>query len=205
MKVAIVGGSLGGLTAGLALKRLSQKMPTVISSVDIFEKVPSRLTDGGAGIVLQPEVTEALERYTSDGVDDGVQVLLERRQFVEKDGNYQTIRMPQPMTSWEAVWKRLRNSFPDENYHSGVKVTAVTEQSDGRIRLIHEGTNRVYNKDTGEVPEDCWYDMVIAADGAGSQIRSQFLPDLEPSYAGYVAYRGTLAVMDASAGIVDFF
>jgi len=193
MKVAVIGGSLGGLTAGLALQRLQQ-----IASVDVFEKTPGRLTDGGAGIVLQPEVEEALRRYTQGG-SNGVQVSLQRRQFVHKDGTFRAAYMPQPMTSWEAVWKRLRSHFPDASYHAGVRIEGVEELENGKIRVLRGNSE----KDACSTTDD-EYDLVVAADGAGSKIRQQLLGD-KPQYAGYVAYRGTLAVKDASPELVDFF
>lgn len=195
MRVAVVGGSLGGLTAALSLKDLAKKMPTLISRVDVYEKSPTRLTDGGAGIVLQPEVAEALDRYTPQG-HRGVQVYLKRRQFAEKDGSIRSMHMPQPMTSWEAVWKRLREALPDDSHHPGVTITGIEELSNGKLKLLGVFANRA--------KEDVEYDLVIAADGAGSVIRNQFLHS-KPTYAGYVAYRGTLPVKDAPPEVLSFF
>lgn len=35
------------------------------------------------------------------------------------------------------------------------------------------------------------HDLIVAADGASSTVRSQYLPSVKRSYAGYVAFRGT--------------
>ena len=35
-------------------------------------------------------------------------------------------------------------------------------------------------------------DLLVGADGLHSTVRAQFLPDLAPRYAGYVAWRGVV-------------
>ena len=47
--------------------------------------------------------------------------------------------------------------------------------------------------------------LVPDADGAQSASRQQLLPNVTPSYAGYVAWRGTLDEPDAPAEMVRFF
>jgi len=48
-------------------------------------------------------------------------------------------------------------------------------------------------------------DVLVAADGAQSPTRRRFLPDLRSTYAGYVAWRGTLDEADAPPDVVRFF
>ena len=48
-------------------------------------------------------------------------------------------------------------------------------------------------------------DVLVAADGAQSLTRRHFLPDLSSTYAGYVAWRGTLDETDAPPDLVRFF
>jgi len=45
-------------------------------------------------------------------------------------------------------------------------------------------------------------DVLVAADGAQSPTRRRFLPDLRSTYAGYVAWRGTLDEADAQPDLV---
>jgi 2-polyprenyl-6-methoxyphenol hydroxylase-like FAD-dependent oxidoreductase len=45
-------------------------------------------------------------------------------------------------------------------------------------------------------------DVLVAADGAQSPTRRHFLPDLSSTYAGYVAWRGTLDEADAPPDLV---
>ena len=51
----MIGGSLGGLFAGLLLRSIGW-------DVDIYERSPHDLDSRGGGIVLQPEVLEAFRR-----------------------------------------------------------------------------------------------------------------------------------------------
>jgi 2-polyprenyl-6-methoxyphenol hydroxylase-like FAD-dependent oxidoreductase len=48
-------------------------------------------------------------------------------------------------------------------------------------------------------------DVLVATDGAQSPTRQRFLPDLRSTYAGYVAWRGTLDEADAQPDLVHFF
>src|ERR1700738_1693925 len=48
-------------------------------------------------------------------------------------------------------------------------------------------------------------DLLLAADGANSALRHRFVPDAAPSYAGYVAWRGTLDESDTPPHLLGFF
>ena len=54
-QAVVIGGSLGGLFAGLLLRSIGW-------DVDIYERSPQDLDSRGGGIVLQPEVLEAFHR-----------------------------------------------------------------------------------------------------------------------------------------------
>ena len=54
-QAVVIGGSLGGLFAGLLLRSIGW-------DVDIYERSPHDLDSRGGGIVLQPEVLEAFRR-----------------------------------------------------------------------------------------------------------------------------------------------
>ena len=54
-QAVVIGGSLGGLFAGLLLRSIRW-------DVDIYERSPHDLDSRGGGSVLQPEVLEAFRR-----------------------------------------------------------------------------------------------------------------------------------------------
>ena len=65
-QAVVIGGSLGGLFAGLLLRSIRW-------DVDIYERSPQDLDSRGGGIVLQPEVLEAFRRagvQYGSGADD---------------------------------------------------------------------------------------------------------------------------------------
>ena len=65
----------------------------------------------------------------------------------------------------------------------------------------HAGAARAHIDGHGVVEVD----VLVAADGAQSPTRRRFLPDLASTYAGYVAWRGTLDEADAPPDLVRFF
>src|ERR1700730_10816189 len=103
-----------------------------------------------------------------------------------------TQAMPQQFTSWEAIYKTLRATFPDDRYHMGAAVSHVEQQGSQVIATLN-GERKVTS------------DLLLAADGANSALRHRFVPDAAPNYAGYVAWRGTLDESDTPLHLLAFF
>src|ERR1700720_4214859 len=103
-KVVVVGGSLGGLFNGIALRSIG-------CEVEVFEKSSGLMRDRGAGIVFQQEVAEFLTRYEVAPLESVVAPAPPRR-YLEADGSVtQEGSMPQAMTSWDMLYRKLRVSF----------------------------------------------------------------------------------------------
>ena len=172
-RALIIGGSLGGLFAAVCLRAIGWR-------VDVFERSPHALDSRGGGIVLQPDVLHALHFAGVDtgptlGVASGDRIFLDRHGEVLQRG-YQ----PQTQTSWNMLYGAMRRALPDTCVHPGQALLRF-EQSAGQVRAEFAG-GRV---ETG--------DLLVGADGARSSVRRQLLPGLDPSYAGYVAWRGLVA------------
>lgn len=183
-KVVVVGGSLGGLFDAIALRSLG-------CEVDIYEKSSGLMQDRGAGIVFQQEVAEFLTRYNVAPLESVV-VPVRTRRYLHADGSIaQEGSMPQAMTSWDALYRKLRTAFGEDHYHAGVRLTGF--DATGETVTAHFDIGR-----------DASCDLLVGADGPGSTVRQQLLPDVHSEYAGYVAWRGVVLERDAPELAAEF-
>jgi 2-polyprenyl-6-methoxyphenol hydroxylase-like FAD-dependent oxidoreductase len=90
---------------------------------------------------------------------------------------------PQTLTSWDRVFRMLREQFPDENYHIGKTLRHIEQSGTHVVAHFADGSSA-----TG--------DLLVGADGFRSNVRADVLPAVKPVYAGYVAWRG---LVDESA------
>src|SRR5258708_29422545 len=108
----VIGGSLGGLCAGVCVGAAGWR-------VSIFERSPGPMDDRGAGIVLQSDALNLLERLKLAARAD-ISVESRERQYLKKDGGVGSSGVSQQfMTSWGALFNSLRRGVPDDNYHTG--------------------------------------------------------------------------------------
>jgi 2-polyprenyl-6-methoxyphenol hydroxylase-like FAD-dependent oxidoreductase len=182
-KVAIIGGSLGGLAAGVTLRAIG-------ADVDIYELNAGRMETRGAGIVVQGDLLALL---SENGAPRLPMTSCSVRRYLDPDGDDgSTQQMPQHFTSWEAIYLTLRQMFPADRYHTGQQIKPMTLNGSGITATID-----------GVTSLEC--DLLVAADGANSRIRQALLPDVTPHYAGYIAWRGTLDEASAPADLIHFF
>jgi 2-polyprenyl-6-methoxyphenol hydroxylase-like FAD-dependent oxidoreductase len=170
-RVVVIGGSMSGLFAGLQLRARG-------FAVDIYERVDSELSGRGAGIVAQPVVPRTMRALGIDTADLGVEMTT--RKILDADGRVVVeAYCPQTLTAWERLYRILRDAFPAAHYHRGIGLKGF-EQT-GRAVTAHFTDCRSVQAD-----------LLIGADGIRSTVRQQLLPDLNPLYAGYVAWRSLL-------------
>ena len=170
-RAVVIGGSMSGLLAGLMLIRRGFR-------VDIYERVRSELSGRGAGIVAQPALFQSLRRLGLDVVDLGVDMTT--RKILDSDGRLVVeMECPQTLTSWERVYRILRDGFPPAHYHRGVGLQSFEQTSRSVIAQFSDGS-------------DVEADLLVGADGIRSTVRQQLLPELAPLYAGYVAWRSLI-------------
>ena len=184
-RVGIVGGSLGGLTAGLVLRELG-------CDVQVFERSSAALEGRGAGIlVLDDTIRYLVEKAARSGQDgDVIGTVCSRTgwvRYLHQDGTtrYEE-RRPYRFSSWNTMYRALMQYFEPERYHLGKEVVHF-EQARNEVRVrFADGTASV-----------C--DLLVAADGIDSTSRQRLLPAVRPGYAGYVAWRGTVPEGELSA------
>jgi len=185
LRVVVVGGSIGGLAAGLALRSIG-------CNVEIFERSPHDLKDRGAGLVVQSETMHFLSKH-GIATQDTVSVPAKIRQYLDLDGSVIWQQSSyQLMISWDMLYRQLRSAFPDENYHQDSKLVNFEQDENQAIARFADKREEKF-------------DLLIGADGANSTCRRQLLPDVVPDYAGYVAWRGIVDECDVSPAVAEVF
>lgn len=172
-RVAVVGGSIGGLTAGLLLRDLG-------CEVEVYERSRSELDARGAGIaVLDATIRYFVERDVVDPATFCSHTRWIRYLWPDGSCRYEA-EHPYRFSSWNAIYRELLRLFDAERYHLGREMTSFTPTEHGVRLTFADGSN-----------DTC--DLLVAADGINSLTRDSLFPDAEERYSGYVAYRGTVA------------
>jgi 2-polyprenyl-6-methoxyphenol hydroxylase-like FAD-dependent oxidoreductase len=168
----VIGGSLGGLLAGNLLRSIGWQ-------VKIFERVGDDLASRGAGIGTHEELFEIMHRVGVE-IDASIGVHPESRTCVDRTGRV-LHKMPRPriLSSWGRLYRALMDAFPSGDYHFDRSLVSFTDDAAGVTARFADG---------GSVEGD----LIIGADGIRSTVRAQILPDAEPRYAGYIAWRGLI-------------
>jgi 2-polyprenyl-6-methoxyphenol hydroxylase-like FAD-dependent oxidoreductase len=183
-RVIIAGGSIAGLFTGALLRQEG-------FAVDVFERSGEALASRGAGIVSHPELFQALAQAGATP-DDSLGVEVVGRIVLGRDGApIGEHPLPQIMLSWDRLYRMLRAVFPDGHYHAGQAIESFEQSDEGVTVQLADGRSERA-------------DWLIGADGIRSTVRRQLLPNLEPAYAGYVAWRGLIeeSAMSAEARAV---
>ena len=180
-RAIIVGGSVGGLFAANLLRR-SGCEPLVL------ERSGAELAARGAGLGMGEELPSILAGI-GIAIDASSSALVRGRRILTADGRVlHDIGMPSATTSWDTVWQALRDALPDDCYRAGAAVAKVEQTPASATAILLSG-------------ERIEADLVVAADGAFSTVRSQLVTDLAPAYAGYVAWRAVVRENDVSSSL----
>lgn len=178
--VAVVGGSLGGLTAALVLADVG-------CDVTVYERSASTLEARGAGIAVLDETVRWFAERTRTDPDELCSTTRWIR-FLDRAGGCVHERAhTYRFSSWNTIYRALLADLPARRYRLGCEVVDI--EPDGRLTL-----------GTGERVEA---DLVVCADGIGSAARARLLPDVTPTYSGYVAWRGTLPETELRSSTFD--
>jgi len=185
-RIAVVGGSLGGLTAALLLRDAG-------FDVDLYERSAKPLSGFGTGIVEQPE----LVRYLTErvGMDiDALSVSSSALRYLDARTGQLHGEVPASwrFTSYDTIYRGLFGAFGEERYHLRSSLVGLDQDADGVRLRFADGS-------------DADADFVVAADGGYSVIRRRIL-GVEPTYAGYLTWRGLVepgAVPDSTWDAFD--
>jgi 2-polyprenyl-6-methoxyphenol hydroxylase-like FAD-dependent oxidoreductase len=169
-RIIVIGGSLGGLMAANMLLRAGH-------DVQVLEKAASSLDGRGAGIVTHQPLMTAIERCGLR-IDATLGVAVTDRVVLGADGAVLAqAKISQVLTSWSRLYAMLSSVFDSRRTIYGASVSTITQTPHG-VQLQCEDDRKFEA------------DLVVAADGIRSTVRGQLLPQVQPQYAGYVAWRG---------------
>jgi salicylate hydroxylase len=181
LKIAVIGGGIGGLTAALSLRQAGFE-------VEVYEQAPE-LTQIGGGINMAPNAAGVLRRLgLGAGLDrEGVRPLgTHQRRW--QDGR--TLQKAQLNPQCEALYGAphitihradllavIASALPQERIHLGHRLVGFAEERDGVAAWFANG-------------ERISCDVLVGADGIHSAVRAGLFGEEEPRFAGCVAYRG---------------
>lgn len=177
-RVGIVGGSIAGCAAAIALGRAG-------CDVVVFERSSTGLRDRGAGIAIPHTLRERL--IADDYLDADYPFWpAEERRWVVAEGGNPTGRLlwSQPgkasLNNWSILWRALRSRVDDAVYRDGAVVAGFVDKGDSVEARLEDGSVEAF-------------DVLVGADGYRSKVRATLFPATEPEYAGYVLWRGNYA------------
>ncbi|HXI24152.1 MAG TPA: FAD-dependent monooxygenase [Pyrinomonadaceae bacterium] len=177
MRIAIIGGGIGGLTAALALRQFGFEP-------QVFEQAPN-LLEVGAAILMWPNAMRVLSRLgLATAIRDHGEVL-EKAQWLRCDGKLlNRFRLPKSDVPAVALHRAdlqhtLVQALPQDTIHLG-QVFKSYEQLPDQIIAHFDNASSV----------TC--DVLVAADGIHSQARMQLLNDGPPTEHSYAAWRGVV-------------
>jgi 2-polyprenyl-6-methoxyphenol hydroxylase-like FAD-dependent oxidoreductase len=187
-RALVIGGSLGGLFAGLLLRQAGW-------DVTVFERSAGDLASRGMGIGTHVEMFEVMRRLGIK-VDESIGVAFTSRVCLDRSGAV-IARMPfeKILSSWTLLYRALKRQLPDRCYRPGMQLDDVAQHAGGVTAIFADGS-----KVDG--------DLLVGADGSHSTVRMRVFGGPAPRYAGYVGWRGVieeLATPPAARSLLDTY
>lgn len=172
-RVAIAGGSIGGLTAACLLRDGGH-------DVTVFERSSEELRERGAGIGF----LEAARRYLVQraGVDvDEISIKTDLIRYLGRRGGViHEQAHPYQFSSWTTVYRELLEAFGRERYRLDHEMIGWTSAGNRVSVDFADGSSNEA-------------DLLLCADGIGSRARAKLQPKAVSTYAGYVVWRGMVS------------
>jgi 2-polyprenyl-6-methoxyphenol hydroxylase-like FAD-dependent oxidoreductase len=178
MRVLVVGGGIGGLSATIALRRRGV-------DVDVVEINP-RWDVYGVGIIQPGNAIRALDALglAEQAVAQGY--AMKGSRFHDSQG---TLLGEVPALDLLGPRYPAMNGLTRPKLHALFQEAVTTSGADVRLgvtidRVEEDGTVALSDGSTGE------YDLVVGADGIHSKVRGLVFPDApEPEYTGQIVWR----------------
>jgi FAD-dependent urate hydroxylase len=178
VKIAVIGGGIGGLTAAIALARQGM-------AVEVYEQAPA-LKEVGAGVGLWPNAMAAFDQI---GLADQVAELsaqVDRQGLMRPDGSWLLCLPAELMTQrWGArfvtvhrpeLQQLLAAELDPAVIHLGARCTGFEDNGRAVIARFADG-------------REVQADVLVGADGVHSAVRAALFGPAPLRYRGYTAVR----------------
>jgi salicylate hydroxylase len=181
LRIAVIGGGIGGLTAALSLRRAGFE-------VDVYEQAPE-LTQIGGGINMGPNAVRILRRLgLAAGLDrEGVRPFFTHQRRWQDGRTLQRAPLnplceelygaPHMTLHRADLLDVIASGFPAERIHLGHRLIGLEDKSDCTEAWFDNGARITA-------------DILVGADGIHSSVRAALFGEEAPVFAGCVAYRG---------------
>jgi salicylate hydroxylase len=185
LRIAVIGGGIGGLTAAVALYQAGFE-------VDVYEQAPE-LTEVGGGINMAPNATRVLRRLgLAEGLDrEGVRPRSTHQRRWQDGRTLQRAPLnplceelygaPHMTIHRADLLATIAAAFPAERVHLGHRLVGLADRCNRTEARFENGVGATV-------------DVLVGADGIHSTVRNVLLGEKAPAFAGCVAYRGLVPV-----------
>ncbi|MGH2915442.1 MAG: FAD-dependent monooxygenase [Solirubrobacteraceae bacterium] len=187
--MAIIGGGIGGSTAGCALAQAGIE-------VSLHEAAPE-LKEIGAGVALHPNAMRVLRMI---GVEDAVREVAGRSEYsatrnwrtgrvisrISRSAQTTTFGLSGATVHRADLLDVIAAALPVGSVALGARCTSVTSHKDVAVARFDDG-------------HEVEADVIVGADGIHSHVREALFGSDDPRFTGKVCYRSVVPV-DAVAG-----
>lgn len=197
MRVLIVGGGIGGLTAAIALRRVG------VDAVVFERRRELREIQFGAGMILWSNALYALQQIDLASRVQAVALPVERACISSWRGEHlgelpaqelrQRMGVPSVSVTRANLYAVLSEALPEHVVRLDAECTTVSQDEEGVTVRLADG-----REERG--------DVLVAADGRHSRIRTMLVrPEASyPPYIGYTHWSGEAEVSDSIATPGEF-
>jgi 2-polyprenyl-6-methoxyphenol hydroxylase-like FAD-dependent oxidoreductase len=180
-RALVIGGSLGGLIMAHLLRGAGW-------DATVFERNDEELASRGVGLGTHPQLIAILKRAGVE-FDESMGITPSRAVCLDRSGKI-VIERPtaRTLSGWSRLYRALLDALPAQNYQLGKRLTRVEQNTNSVTAIFADGSSE-------------HGDLLIGTDGLRSAVRGQFLPSVQPGYAGYVAWRASIDEADVPPAI----
>jgi len=187
LRIAIIGGGIGGASAAVALNAKGIR-------ADVYEQAPS-LDEVGAGVGIRPPTVRCFKEW---GIYEAMEKVTTRSDFMEIIAGDDQVLIKE---AWPVLTDDKSDAYARLVHRADLLDTIVGHIPADQLHLDHRCESVIDHGDYAEVKfangKTIEADIVIAADGIRSPVRNHVLDPVEPVYSGYHAHRVLINIDEA--------